>query len=76
MRDHKVFAEPENKLTAHQKLILEMYSGIVVWERWLAESRSQVSWSETEFHEFMIRSVKGMLKLWRVHLASQSAKAH
>jgi len=74
IREKVPFAEPYTKLTPHQKLIVEIYSAVVVWERWLANCKAEICWTEAELHEFGIRAVKGFLKLWRVHMASQSGR--
>lgn len=65
------FTKPYQELTPHQKLITEIRAGIVVWERWLSENRGLLSLIEIELHEMSVRFVKGLIKVWRIHLAGQ-----
>lgn len=53
--------------------VRQAWIDLVAWDRWLGANAAQMSLEELQLHEMTLRWAKGIVKLWRIILATSDA---
>lgn len=53
-----------------EEKVRQAYSDLVAWDRWLDSNRRAMPPDELQLHELTLRWAKGVVKSWRIQLAT------
>ncbi len=66
-------ASDEQGRWPEEEKVRQAYGDLVAWDRWLDRNRRAMPADELRFHEFTLRWAKGIVKSWRIALATGKA---
>ncbi len=56
-----------------EEKVRQSYTDLVAWDRWLDHHRLAMPADELQLHELTLRWAKGVVKTWRIRLATGKA---